>query len=259
MKFDLGYPCHEANSARSGVRGTSLQQFFARFPDDEACAWHVFITRFGEDKQCPDCGQQGNWSLNRTRRQMVHRSCRIPISPFQGTAMRRSQISTRIWFYVMLHMANSPESLSTHFLARHIGVSLPTAHRMLARIRFHLVALDHPIAIGKPGGEVSIRVERVGGMAVPSSRRLNRAHVLLIEADGWVRTVVFDHNRPHRIRDLLMRRLAVGSQIVTTCSHTARLVLFYGNYKSPEIVVRNTSSECPSESSAIDGFLTTFR
>jgi hypothetical protein len=51
---------------------------------------------------------------------------------------------------------------------------------------------------------------------------------------------MLDQRRPHRIRGLLMRRLASGTQLETECSNTAQLIRLYGQYKSPDILLRPT-------------------
>ena len=40
----------------------TMQQFFATFPDDEACLDHLFVTRYGErNVQCPKCSKVGKF------------------------------------------------------------------------------------------------------------------------------------------------------------------------------------------------------
>lgn len=241
MQFKIPYASRSKNSFGLGQKGTSLQDFFQCFPNEEACLRHVFETRFGPNPACPNCGVGITWKALGGR-QFVHWKCKTFISPFADTAMARSRVPTQTWFYLMLHLANSRESISTHFAARHLGISLHAAHRMLTRIRLHLAALDHRVAIGGPSKEVYVRIEQFRGLWVPQSRR-NRAYVLLIEGGGFLDTVVLDRARPHRFRALLMRRLHQGSRITTNCAYSADLIRFYGKFKSPEICVQPSQSE----------------
>jgi hypothetical protein len=96
-------------------------------------------------------------------------------------------------------------------------------------------------------------------MKTPSKRAPNTAHVLLIEVDGAVRTIVLNHHRPHRVRGLLMRRLAAGVRVVTTCGQTARLVSFYGRFASPTIALANEDELAGRQADLITAFLASFR
>ncbi|GGE03450.1 hypothetical protein GCM10011515_23800 [Tsuneonella deserti] len=57
-----------------------------------------------------------------------------------------------------------------------------------------------------------------------------------------------------------MRRLAAGVRVVTACAETARLVTFYGQYRTPDLAMPvtpwNAADRLPDP---ITGFLTAFR
>ena len=39
----------------------TVQDFFKRFPDDEACLVHLFENRFGQGHECPKCKKSAKW------------------------------------------------------------------------------------------------------------------------------------------------------------------------------------------------------
>jgi len=158
--FDLGYAPTPFRSSRPGYDGTSLQAFFAAFPDDDACLEYVFRKRFGSDPRCPRCGRTGGWRRHHIQKHYFH-GCGGILSPMSGAVFSRSRIPLQLWFYAMLHYANSAESMAATFLARQLEVSEPTAFRIGQRIRWHMAALDEKNKVGGADEPVVIRLTKI--------------------------------------------------------------------------------------------------
>ena len=45
----------------------TVQDFFKRFPDDNACLDHLMAVRYGETLECPKCGKEGRFTRIRKR------------------------------------------------------------------------------------------------------------------------------------------------------------------------------------------------
>ncbi len=70
----------------------SLQEFEDRFPDDEACAEHLFRIRFPDGFACPRCGGSRATRLQRPRGVHECRDCKRQTSATAGTFMHRSHV-----------------------------------------------------------------------------------------------------------------------------------------------------------------------
>ena len=51
----------------SSDRPMSRQEFEARFPDEEACARYLAQRRWPDGLNCPACGGEKGWALDRGR------------------------------------------------------------------------------------------------------------------------------------------------------------------------------------------------
>lgn len=203
--FDLGFRPSQHRSPRPGFDGTSLQTFFAAFPNDEACLAHVFKVRFGPDPKCPRCDKVGRWRLHATQKHYFH-PCGGILSPMAGTIFSRTRIPLQLWFYAMLHMANSAESIAATFLARQIGVSDPSAFRMAQRIRLQMAALDDGALVGAPGKIVMARLKKTLRITNSCRNTQNSAMVLLLSDSERVNSTVIIKPRQKSLRKIIEKK-----------------------------------------------------
>ena len=234
--FDLGYEPSEYRSERSSYRGTSIQAFHARFPDDEACLAHVFRTRFGANPACTRCSKPGLWYRIAGTKRFQH-PCGQGIWPLTGTIFEHSKIPLQLWFYAMLHFANSASGVPTNFLGRHLGVSHKAAYRMADRIRLHMAALDLEACVGKRGKPVEIRIEYLVGMRTRGYPVRGSAKAVLVADHHTVQTTLIGRARRHVLRKIIADKFARGAVPVTTCSYTHALLTEFGTRRSSAALV----------------------
>ncbi len=220
---------------------------------------HVFNVRFGADYVCPRCGRTANWAISKGRRMLVHRTCKMHISPFASTAMGHSRIPTLLWFYAMLHIANSVDGVTASFLSRQLGIDCRSAQRMLYRIRLHLAAIDK-VPITTSDVSAYVRLEQIRGAYISCSPRLNVANLLLVASENRVRTLVIDRSRPGTARSLVRSCLSNSLDIVTDCYRTAR---FLDNFREKRTPLARFSPELfeghRAAATHVTAFLTYFR
>lgn len=226
--FDLGYTPSPYRSMRPGYDGTSLQTFFAAFPDDDACLDHVFRRRFGSDPRCPRCGRTGGWRRHDIQKHYFHR-CGGILSPMAGVIFSRSRIALQLWFYAMLHYANSAESAAGAFLARQLGVSEPTAFRLGQRIRWHMAALDENIQVGGAGEPVAIRLTKILRIINSRANTPNSARVLLLCDRHRVNSTVIVRPRQKELRAVIAAKVNPSSRLITDCYWTFRALSNYAS------------------------------
>ena len=138
----------------------TVQQFYKRFPDDDACLDHLMNLRFGEAVECPKCKKTGKF--HRIRRHPAYECawCGFEIFPMVGTIFHRSHTPLWKWFYAMYLFTTTRHGVAAKELERQLGVSYPTALRMAHLLRDHIAKVD-----GDPPltGHVEIDETYVGG------------------------------------------------------------------------------------------------
>ena len=135
--------------------GTSVVEFFARFPDEAACLKHMFEVRWGQHTPCPKCGRFGRWTPVKGRKNYQH-ACRQQISVLAKTVSYRSNLSLMAWFYGMLLFANSSAGMRMGFVRRQLGLGTKSTARLCRLIRLQMSAYDRPRRVGGPGKKVYI-------------------------------------------------------------------------------------------------------
>lgn len=226
--FDLGFTPTPHRSARPGYDGTSLQTFFAAFPDDDTCLEHVFRQRFGSDPRCPRCGQTGHWRRHHFQKHYFH-SCGGILSPMAGVVFSRSRIALQLWFYAMLHYANSAESAASSFIARQLGVSEPTAYRIGQRIRWHMAALDDKLRLGATGEPVVVRLFKILRVVNSHTNTQNSAVVMTMSDGKRVNATMIFRPRQKELRRVIRSKVNSSSRIFTDDYWTNRVL---SNYSS---------------------------
>ncbi len=119
----------------------TIQDFFKRFPTDDACLKHLFEVRFGKEPFCPKCGEVGKlrklaklpaWTCN----------CGHHVHPMVGTPFHRSRTPLQKWFYAMYLFTTSRHGVPAKELQRQLGVTYKAAWRMGHEIRKYMAKVD---------------------------------------------------------------------------------------------------------------------
>lgn len=229
--FDLGYKPHDFESPLPGYRGTSLQALSARFPDEESCFMHIFRTRFGDGPACPKCHRSCRWFRARGTRLLQNSCCNATVSPLAGTIFRHTKLPLRLWFYTMLHFANSAEGLSANFLSRHLGITAANAFSLAQRIRTHLASLDWEARVGGEGEKVFLKLNHLRNIRSPQKGQHDRIPVFYLgDSKRVLSTVIIQPNR-HRLARIMRDKTLPGSRLITTCMRTSRILSWYGHRK----------------------------
>ena len=75
----------------------------------------------------------------KTRASYTCDSCGLHVHPMVGTIFERSTTSLHLWFYAIYLVASTRCGISAKQLERELGVTYKTAHRMMKKIRHHLM------------------------------------------------------------------------------------------------------------------------
>ncbi len=112
------------------------------FPDDSACLDRLWRDRFAPDghtAHCPKCERERRFHRTKTRASYTCDSCGLHVHPMAGTIFEKSTTSLHLWFYAIYLVASTRCGISAKQLEREIDVTYKTAHRMMKRIRHHLM------------------------------------------------------------------------------------------------------------------------
>jgi hypothetical protein len=256
MPFDLGYAPARSRLARPGYDGTSLQDVASRFGTEDACLEYVMQTRYGQGIPCRICGGIGFWRRP-IKKQYTLNCCGARISPLKGTLFHRTKLPLRLWFYAMLHFANSHAGVNAGFLERHLGISYRAAFRMAQRIRWHMSEIERIAPVASAGLDIEVKVESLHRVRSGTSAH-NRANVLFVAREGKVACEVIGSSR-HRFAFKAVAKLVPGhGDLRTTCDRTARLFSDYGSGRPRAVYLPCYYLDHPEELDAIKGFLSYF-
>lgn len=125
-----------------------IQQFFKRFPDDDACLDHLMKVRYGEVLDCPKCGKRGKFA--RLSKVLAYScpSCGHHTHPMEGTIFERSHTPLQKWFYALFLFTTTRHGVSSRELQRQLGVTLKTAWRIGHEIRKYMAEVDGDDLLG---------------------------------------------------------------------------------------------------------------
>ena len=146
------------------AKAFTIQDFYRRFPTDDACLAHLFLIRFGKEPSCPKCGEIGK--LKKLSKMPAYTcNCGHHIHPMEGTLFERSHTPLQKWFYAMYLFTTSRHGVPAKELQRQLGVTYKTAWRMAHQIRKYMASVDGdpPLSGHVEADETYIGGRRSGG------------------------------------------------------------------------------------------------
>jgi len=114
---------------------STLQEFQATFPDEQACWEALRRARWPEGFVCPRCGHEASSWISTRRLEQCCR-CRYQCSVTAGTVFHRTRVPLLTWFWAIFFVARHKKGISALQLQRDTGFgSYKTAWSMLHRLR----------------------------------------------------------------------------------------------------------------------------
>lgn len=207
-----------------------------RFTDPDKAREHLESIRWPDGPVCPHCG-----SLNAKRLPPVHRKaakkhpasvragvvqcndCREQYTVTVGTVFERSKVPLNKWLLCNHLMCASKKGMSSHQLARMLGVTYKTAWFMSHRIR-EAMKPTQTGPLGGAGKVVEADETFVGGKGTNkhANRRSGRiggvdkfAVVTLVERDGHARSFHVANVNAKTLRPLVVTNVDRASWLMT--------------------------------------------
>jgi transposase len=141
----------------------SLVEFMREYPDDAACLDRLWRDKYAPDghhAHCPKCDRERKFHRTKTRASYTCDTCGLHVHPMKGTIFEKSTTSLQLWFYAIYLVASTRCGISAKQLERELGVTYKTAHRMMKRIRTHLM---NDFGEGPLSGDVELDETSVRG------------------------------------------------------------------------------------------------
>ena len=108
------------------VSKLTVKQFFARFPDDDACLAHIMDVRFGHRHTCKACGVEATFYKLAERRACSCAQCEAHLYLWAGTIFEGNRTSLQSWFYAIYLFVATRHSVSGKELERSLGATYKT-------------------------------------------------------------------------------------------------------------------------------------
>lgn len=197
------------------IEKLTVRQFFARFPDDDACLNHVMEVRYGMRHECRKCGKDATFHRITGRRAFSCSACGDHVYPGAGTIFEDSRTSLQSWFYAIYLFVTTRHGVSGKELQRSLGVTYKTAWRMGQQIRDLMGAVDGFTMLQ---GHVELDEAYVGGRR-PGKRGRGAAGKTIVmglkERDGRLTTEVIPNVKKDTLRGVVLNNVEKGAIVST--------------------------------------------
>ncbi len=130
------------------------------FSDQDVCVEFVARLRWPDGPVCPRCGGTEH-SYLKTRRLWKCKSCKRQFSVKVGSIFEDSPIGLDKWLAAMWMIANSKNGVSSHEMARSLGITQKSAWFLLHRIRLAM----QTGTFEKLDGQIEVDETFIGGKA----------------------------------------------------------------------------------------------
>ena len=157
----------------------TLLEAISHFSDIDVATDFFAKLRWPDGPTCPRCECQ-EYSHLKKRRLWQCKACRYQYSVKKGSIFEDSAISLTKWLPAVWLIANCKNGISSHELARSIGVCQKTGWFMLHRIRLAMQTGSFEKYVDKFDGAVEVDETYIGGKA----RNMNAARRRRWEAEG---------------------------------------------------------------------------
>jgi transposase-like protein len=202
---------------------TSLIEAIRYFADLDVCTEFVAKLRWPNGPFCPKCGCT-EYSYLTTRRVWKCKACKHQYSVKVGTVFEESRLGLDKWLPAVWLAANSKNGISSHELARALGITQKSAWFMLHRIRLAMQAESIVLS-----GEVEVDETFIGGKANNMHRSvrerkgmskgggsIDKTVVLgMRERGGKVRAEVVPDTKKDTLQPAVKRAIEAGSTVYT--------------------------------------------
>lgn len=191
----------------------TIRQFFAAYPDEDACLEHVMRTRYGQRHACTACGKSAHYYRLKARKAYSCEYCGHHVYPCVDTPFAKSRTPLQFWLFAMYLFSASRNGVAAKELQRQLGVTYKCAWRMGHEIRKYMAEVDGNAPLGG-SGIVEADEAFIGGK--DKMGHDDKKIVLgAVERGGEIQTEVIVDRREATMIPQLTKMLVPGARVVT--------------------------------------------
>ena len=203
----------KAGQRESNVQAYSVREFFAEFPNDDACLKRVMEVRYGLRHVCRKCGKDSTFHKLANRKAFACSHCGDNLYPCAGTIFQDSRTPLQTWFYAIYLFIATRHGVSGKELQRTLGVTYKTAYRIGHQIRDLMGKVDSFQVLK---GHVEIDEMVFGGRRRMSEKMSNKTIVVgMKERGGRIETRIVPDVRTASLRPVVLETVEKGSTVST--------------------------------------------
>jgi len=194
----------------------TVKEFFARFPDDEACLTHIMEVRYGLHGTCRKCENETTFHRLSSRRAFSCAHCGDHVYPTAGTIFQDTRTPLQVWFYAIYLFVTTRHGVSGKELERTLGVTYKTAYRMGMQIRKLMAKAD---GFEMLQGHIELDETYVGGRARGGKTGRGAPNKTIVfglkERGGRMIAHTVPNFKTHTLRNSVLQKVAPGSTVST--------------------------------------------
>ncbi len=205
----------KAGQKESNVQAFSVREFFATFPNDDACLTRVMEVRFGLRHTCGKCGTETTFHKITGRRAFACAACGDHLYPCAGTIFEDSRTPLQTWFYAIYLFIATRHGVSGKELQRTLGVTYKTAWRIGHQIRSLMEKAD---GFEMLKGHVELDEAYVGGRRSGKRGRGAEGKTIvmgLAERGGKIAAEVIPNVKKETLRGVVLEKVEKGAIVST--------------------------------------------
>jgi transposase-like protein len=242
----------------------NLKEFMTKLSDEKLCRAYMEQMRWGSEPFCPHCSSTKPYKLkNGKSYRCSNRKCKKDFTVTVGTIFENSKIPLSTWLAAIFVLTGHKKGISSHQLARDLGVTQKTAWFLNHRIRLIMdipdpEPLENVVEIDETyvGGKLS-KMNRKRRKAWQELGVDNKIPVMgLVQRDGRAKLLVIG-NRPFKE---VIRENVDNTATVYTDAHSG-YELLNQEYAAHEAVNHSIQEYRRGEAytNTVEGFFSLFK
>jgi len=199
----------------------NLREMMAAYSDEDKCRAYMEHMRWGGNPTCPFCGMHNPYKLKDGKTYRCKQSgCRKDFTVTVGTVFENSKVKLSVWMAALYLCTGHKKGVSSHQLARDLGLTQKTAWFVEHRIRLLMgdpepdVAMDNVVEVDETyvGGKWD-KMTRSRRKKHQESGKDNKVAVMgLLERDGKAKLTVIGENT---FKDVVRQHVAPSAVVIT--------------------------------------------